>query len=313
MPIRQDTLRRRWLDANNYATTTCTTYAETLGDFQRRYPKMAERVRHADLVEYLTTDADGHATKRAPSTLDRQRATLRSFWRWVKRNGYVKVDPSDGLEHLMLGSGERRQGRWLTRGEAQVLLSACDGGGDQGQRDRTLILVALLTGLRRAELVALTWRALDLGQGRVTVKGKGGKLATIGLPDQARQALNMWREVVSDRQGRKAPGSDQPVFPTGHQQGGLNNSHVGYVLEWNKALSPWGVRAMIARRSESVGLGTVATHDLRRSFAGFLDEDGIDLKGIQAALRHSSPDVTARCYLDRSPRRAVEAVAGLRL
>lgn len=313
MPIRQDTLRRRWLDANNYATTTRRTYTETLRDFERRYPRTAERVRHDDLVDYLTTDADGQATQRAPSTLDRQRATLRSFWRWAKRNGYVRVDPSEGLEHLMLGNGERRQGRWLTRGEAQQLLRACEGDGDQGQRDRTLILVALLTGLRRAELVSLAWRALDLGQGRVTVKGKGGKLATIGLPEQARQALKAWRSVVADRQGRKAPSPDQPVFPTGRQYGGLNNSDVGYAFDWGKALSPWGVRAMIARRAETASLGTVATHDLRRSFAGFLDEDGTDLKGIQAALRHSSPDVTARCYLDRSPRRAVEAVAGLRL
>lgn len=79
------------------------------------------------------------------------------------------------------------------------------------------------------------------------------------------------------------------------------------------SLTPWTVRKIIARRAEDAGVGTVATHDLRRSFAGFLDEDGTDLKGIQAALRHSSPHVTARCYLDRSPRRAIDATSDLRL
>jgi integrase/recombinase XerC len=175
------------------------------------------------------------------------------------------------------------------------------------------MLTALLTGLRRSELAGLTWRDVDVSQGRVSVRGKGGKLATIGLPEQARSALVEWRQLCGDRQVRKAPGPNQTVFPTGRKHGGLNNSQEDYVFDWNRPLTPWTVRKLIARRAEAAGLGTVGTHDLRRSFAGFLDEDGADLKGIQAALRHSSPDVTARCYLDRSPRRAVEAVAGLRL
>jgi integrase/recombinase XerC len=312
MPIRQDTLHRRWFAANNYAASTIRSYTETLSDFQRRYPFHAERVRSEHLVDYLTTDADGSDTKRAPSTLDRQRTVLRVFWRWAKREGYVKHDPSEGLEHLFLGQGERRQGRWLTRAEAHRLLDSCEAG-DQGQRDRTLIVVALLTGLRRSELVGLTWRDVDVSQRRVTVRGKGSKLATIGLPQQATTALLDWCKVVADRQGRAAPGPNQPVFPTGQKQGGLNNSAEDYRFDFNRALTPWTVRKIIARRAEAAGLGTVATHDLRRSFAGFLDEDGIDLKGIQAALRHSSPEVTARCYLDRSPRRAVEAVAELRI
>jgi integrase len=312
MPIRQDTIRRRWFAANNYAPSTVKTYTETLTDFERRYPLHAERVRPEHLTDYLTTDADGSDTRRAPSTLDRQRTVLRVFWRWAKREGYVKHDPSEGLQHLFLGHGERRQGRWLTRDEANRLLESCEAG-DQGQRDRTLMLVALLTGLRRSELVGLTWRDVEVSQRRMTVRGKGGKLATIGLPEQARSALIDWRQAMADRQGRTAPGPNQPVFPTGRKYGGLNNSTEDYAFDFNTALTPWTVRKIIARRAEAAGLGTVATHDLRRSFAGFLDEDGADLKGIQAALRHSSPDVTARCYLDRSPRRAVEAVAGLRL
>jgi integrase len=312
MPIRQDTLRHRWLAANSYAATTARTYTETLSGFERRYPMHAERVRHDHLVDYLTTDASGEPTRRAPSTLDRQRTVLRGFWRWANREGYVKVDPGEGLEHLYLGTGERRPGRWLTRSEARILIDGC-ASDDQGQRDRVLIVVALLTGLRRAELASLVWRSLDLSQGRVTVHGKGGKLATIGLPEQARRELASWRLLVASRQGRKAPGPNQPVFPTGRKQGGLNNSRVDYEFDWNRRLAVWSVRSIVARHAEAAGLGTLATHDLRRSVAGFLDEDGIDLKGIQAALRHSSPEVTARCYLDRSPRRAVEAVSALRI
>jgi integrase len=73
------------------------------------------------------------------------------------------------------------------------------------------------------------------------------------------------------------------------------------------------VRRIISQRAEAIGLGVVATHDLRRTFAGWLDEDGVGLSGVQAALRHSTPAVTVACYLDPSPRRALEAVKDLRL
>lgn len=267
MPVRQDTLRRRWLAANNYAATTERTYTETLVGFERRFPIYVNRVTHEHLVDYLTTDADGRATTRAPSTLDRQRATLRGFWRWAAREGYVKTDPADGLQHIYLGTGNRRPGRWLTRDEARLLLAACEDD-DQGRRDRTLLLVAMLTGLRRREIAYLKWRAVDLNGARLTVAGKGGKTATIGLPVQACEALRSWRAVIAERQARRSPGPDTPVFPAGHKQSGLRHVPDEYVFTWAKPISHYTVHTIVTRRAEQAGLGTVAPHDLRRTFAG---------------------------------------------
>jgi len=101
------------------------------------------------------------------------------------------------------------------------------------------------------------------------------------------------------------------VFPTGHKHSGLNYVTDGYTIAWSRPISPCTVHTIVTRRAEEAGLGTIAPHDLRRTFAGWLDEDGANLQGVQAALRHASPEVTARCYLDRSPRRAIETVAQL--
>lgn len=311
MPIRQDTLRTRWLAQQRYADSTKATYAETLKAFQARFGVYAEKVTHEMLVDFLTTDANGEPTGRAPGTLHRQRTTLRTFFRWAHRSGYISADPSARLDEVMLGTGQRRPGRWLTRDEARLLLDSTADGTVQGERDRLLILLGLLTGLRRSELAALRWRDVDLTSGRLSVRGKGSKFATIGLPEQARAALEAWRRRTVELDGRARP--DGPVLPTGRPTGGLLGSDRTYQFDWNRPLTKWAVRQIVARRADQAGLGVVATHDLRRSFAGFLDEDGAHLQDVQAALRHASPTITARCYLDPSPRRAVEAVADLRL
>jgi integrase/recombinase XerC len=178
-----------------------------------------------------------------------------------------------------------------------------------GIRDHALIAVGLLTGLRRAELARLRWGDVDLVQRRLSVQGKGSKFGTVGLPEEAATSLQRWREHVIAAYGRRS-WANAPVFPTGGVVGLHERS---YVFDWSRPLKPEGLWKIVARRSLEAGLGPLTPHDLRRSFAGFLDERGVDLGGIQAALRHSSPDVTNRCYLERSTRRALRAVADLTL
>lgn len=65
----------------------------------------------------------------------------------------------------------------------------------QHHRDYTLILTAMLTGLRRAELAALCWRDYDAENARLRVVGKGSKPAVVvGVPSEAAAALSEWRE-----------------------------------------------------------------------------------------------------------------------
>lgn len=309
--MRIENLALRWMAEQQYAQTTATTYSETVKLFARRFPLPVERVTEEHLIEFLTTDTNGRPTRRAPATIQRQRTTLRMLFRWAHRRGLVRSNPAADLLDLSVGRGQRRGGRWLTRDQASALIDAIDIDEPRQHRDRTLIVVALLTGLRRAELAAARWRDVDIEAGRLSVFGKGAKPATIGLPPEACEALADWRLCAHGELGR-AQRANAPIFPTGRTGGGLRCERF-YRIDWTRPLTPGGICRIIAQHAQDAGLGVLGTHDLRRTFAGWLDEDGVDLAGIQAALRHSGPSVTVRCYLDPSPRRAVEATKGLRI
>lgn len=304
-------LALRWFSEQRYAETTEQTYMATVKSLERRFPLHVGRVTPSHLVDFLTLDADGSRTGRSPSTLGRQRTTLRCMFRWATRNGYVKTDPAADLDMLMLGSGKVRPGRWLTKEQAANLVASIDRTELRDHRDHVLIVTAMLTGLRRAELAALRWRDVDLDNGRIAVIGKGAKPAVIGVPRELSVALTDWRGRGSrESGGRSRPTC--PVFPTGRTIGG-GICERWYRMDWADHMCVSNVFQIVARRAEAADLGIVATHDLRRSFAGWLDEASVDLAGIQAALRHSSPGVTVACYLDPSPRRAVDAVRSLEI
>lgn len=309
--MRLENLALRWLAEQRYAETTHRTYYETVRQFARRFPIAAERVTADHLIDFLTLDTDGSPTKRAPNTLHRQRVILGRMFRWAVRRGHLRRNPAEHLGELVLGTGRVRAGRWLTREQAQRLVAVLDVDEVEQHRDRVMVLTALLTGLRRTELVRLRWRDVDLDDGRVAVVGKGSKPSVIGLPAEALRELAEWR----DRARRESGGhvrSSSPVFPTGRTIGGGICARF-YRVDWQHPMTAANFHRIIARCAEQADLGAVGAHDLRRSFAGWLDEDGVDLAGVQAALRHAGPGVTVTCYLDPSPRRAIEAVRGLEI
>lgn len=197
-----------------------------------------------------------------------------------RRNFVATWARETGNEHLVprvaVQGGNVRQGRWLSHDEARRLLAACDS-----VRDRALVTLLLLTGMRVSEVVSI--RARDCAGDYIRLEGKGGKLAQIPLPGQAQRALSLWLSEY------KVRGSNL-VFAVGA-------NHVGKIL---------------AARAQQAGIGHVACHDLRRTFCGWLDDGGRDLRDVQAAMRHSEPSTTQR-YLNSSPQRAARAVVGLEI
>jgi site-specific recombinase XerD len=128
----------------------------------------------------------------------------------------------------------------LDAGQLAAVIAACDG-----PRDRALIMLMADSGLRRAEVCALTWGDLDMASGRLRVaRGKGGKARSAVIGATARRALLAYRRTLTNT------GEAAPVFQA--RGGG--------------AFSGKGLLEVFRRISRRAGL-KVTPHALRRTFA----------------------------------------------
>ena len=149
-----------------------------------------------------------------------------------------------------------------------------------------VVILALNTGLRRGELLALQWSAVDLVNRRLIVRGasaKSGLTRHIPLNDEAARVLTAWKPCSA---------SDSLVFPgpTGEPMNDLKTA--------------WGKVAKAAK------LDDFTFHDLRHTFASNLVQAGVDLNTVRELLGHCDIRMTLR-YAHLAPEHKAAAVAKL--
>jgi integrase len=172
-----------------------------------------------------------------------------------------------------------------------------------GERLAVLFIVAMYTGMRRDEILGLTWSEIDLDQGaafvRETASGDGPKseagIRVVPLSPTAVAALRTWRKVqIADRLGWGPdwPGQDR-VFTRedGSEVPGQWTSTRFEILAFRAGVPP------------------VRFHDLRHGTASLLKAAGIDTKIISTILGHARSDFTDRQYVSVFPEVAAAAAA----
>ena len=190
----------------------------------------------------------------------------------------------------------RRPVDFLDREEVQALLCAPDTRTRAGRRDRTLLLVAVQTGLRASELIGLRCENVQLsaeGAGaHVRCLGKGRKQRCTPLRKDAAAALRAWLE---ERNGSP----ESPVFPN---RRGRRLSHDGlaYVLDKHVAVAREACPSLKKKR--------VTSHVLRHTTAMELLRSGVDRAVIALWLGHESVETTS-VYLHADLQLKEEAMA----
>ena len=297
-----------WLGSSIFAQATKVRYGQTLSALQAAHPRREMHQFTTDhLVKHLTRPLEAGGD-RAPKSILAERNAIRSCFNAARRRGVILVDPAiDLIEEVNPVARNVTKGRWLSKEEARILLDSCPDT-DIGVRDRTLIHMALLTGLRRTSMSQLTWGMVDLGGLHINVLTKNRKPMTIGINPQLALVLEKWRLRYEHGLDRPVRHSD-PVICQGYWDGIGTKDHV---IVWGLSISGDGIYQIIRRRAKAVGI-KMATHDTRRTFNGFLKEDGVPLEDRAAAMGHSSVDTTSRVYDKEDPRQAIRAVSGLEI
>lgn len=223
-------------------------------------------------LDYLESDRGNRVRTR-----NARRAAIRSFFKHVALN-----EPSHALLcQRVLAMPNKRHERplvaYLNRTEVEALLAAPDSSTWTGRRDRTLLLVAIQTGLRVSELVGLRCRSVVLGTGaHVRCEGKGRKQRCTPLRKDAVVLVEAWL-----RERRGLP--DDPVFPS--QRGGpLSRDAVEHLVAKHAASA--------GRRCPSLSCKKVTPHVLRHTSAMDLLQHGVDRTVIALWLGHESPETT---------------------
>jgi len=220
----------------------------------------------------------------SPTHQGRKLASVRSFFRFLLREGRVDRDPTDGLPSPKI---PRRPPRPLPVDDCVALLSETPEDGEQDAferlrdlRDRSLIEFLYGTGIRVGELVDLDVRDVELGSAQVRVMGKGRKERVVPIPGVALEQVEKWLAV------RRRPGVlAEPLFVA------LRRARPGEV----RRLSDRSVRRILSRQAKACGIADhVHPHRLRHSYATHLLDMGADLREIQELLGHTSLSTTQK-------------------
>ena len=239
----------------------------------------------------------------APSTVKKRRGHARSFFGWCCYKGWIEADPASALGYsVQPGRGSVRTHTWLSKAELVELLRAMPNT-EAGERDRLIILLGSLCGLRAEEICNLRWKDFSADWSTLTLVGKGNKPAQIGVPAELRAALKEWHT--------RRPMGATAVLPRMRY---IFNPGVGKrvrVCHWDHPLQYDGILYAVKAAGKLVGI-ELRPHDLRRTFAGILEESGVPVTDIQRAMRHSDVGTTSR-YLEKDPRRTIGVTEGLTL
>ncbi len=214
-----------------------------------------------------------HEAGYASTTIARRLASLRSFFRYGQREGWIKTNPAKPLRNPRK---QRKLPHFLSNDEISRLLTAPAADEPLGMRDRAILETMYSAGLRVSELVGLNDADIDFGGGILTVRGKGKRERLAPLGSYAQQAVRTWLRVRKLHPRESQP----PRAPT-------------FTNKFGKRLTTRSVARMLEKHLKQTKLDQRTTpHTLRHSFATHLLDRGADIRSVQELLGHKSLNTT---------------------
>lgn len=201
-----------------------------------------------------------------PRTLARKLSSLRSFFKFLHREGLIQENPALLIVTPKL---DKPLPKFLSEKDAVTLLEAPLSDNAMGLRDRAIMETLYSAGLRVSELVGMNIDSVDAISNIVKVEGKGKKERLVPIGNKAVEAIQMY---LAKRE---------------------KNSRALFLNQRGTRLTDRAVRNIINKYILKASLLMhVSPHTLRHSFATHLLDHGADLRSVQELLGHSNLSTT---------------------
>ena len=265
----------------NYSPHTIKHYSRDLAEFiDYLAAGKSERIIRLEQIDHITVrDFLSHLHQRGnqKSSIARKLSALRSFFRYLHREGKIQKNPAKLVNTPRL---PQKTPRFLSFGQVDTLLQLPDTDSARGIRDRAMMELLYASGLRVSELVQLNFEDLSLDQRLIKVRGKGKKERLVPFGEKAYESLKSYLPVRGSLLQHRGNLEELSALFLNLRGGRLT------ARSFQRNLDQYVQKGAL--------LLDVHPHLLRHSFATHLLNNGADLRSIQELLGHESLSSTQK-------------------
>ncbi|MBI4748638.1 MAG: tyrosine-type recombinase/integrase [Acidobacteria bacterium] len=258
---------------------TCRAYTRALSDFLDWYQTQgAPPLQKSVVAAYV---AELREAKLSPANINQRLSAIKKLVTEAADNHLLNFQNAEAIHRVKgVRSEGRKTGNWLTRDDAQALLSTPSKTStteSKGLRDRAILAITLGGGLRRSELVNLRVEMIRQLDGRWVIAdltGKRGRTRTVPIPAWTKVAVDAWTEHAGI--------TDGVLFRSIDRHGNIGASMTSQAIHF-----------IVTSYANEQNLSSKLTpHDLRRTFAKLAHKGGSPIDQIQLTLGHESIKTT---------------------
>jgi integrase/recombinase XerC len=259
----------RYLEVERAASNhTLRAYRKDLEEFFEYVQSQPENI---DMIDVRGFIAEQIKNGLAKTTASRRLATVRSFFKFLHREGYIKSNPAKLVSNPRV---PKLLPKYLSIDEVFSLVEKPEGIGFLLARDRAILELLYSSGLRVSELSGLNIDDLNIKEGMIKVRGKGRKERIVPVGSKAIYAI---KSYIVERMLIK---SKEIAF---------------FLNRRGTRLTDRGVRRIVVKYARVSGIDRqIGPHTLRHTFATHLLHGGVDLRVLQELLGHSSLSTTQK-------------------
>lgn len=234
-------------------------------------------------VAYLMMDKDNC---NGESGVARKLSSIGSFFRYFVRHDLIKKNPCEIVDKPKLHNIEIIR---LTPDEVVKILDTIEFGSQNftkkqeayldktRTRDATIFTVMLTTGIRVSELVGLNISDVNLNECKITIRRKGGNVATVFLSDEACESIKSYIEIRKKQE--------------------VEEENALFLSMQGRRISVQAVEDMVKKYAKAAGINKPITpHKLRKTYGTDLYKETGDIYLVASALGHVNVTTTTKHY-----------------